>query len=132
MPTSQPVQQIPSSLAATFIPQFREQQAYKQMGSSEGSQAWEFAVSLKHCVSSSSSLLSLWKLRRGGCCGPSLCAGDAASGLGHPRPGSVSPSAHVQRKGSQSWQPSPVAGWCFSPAKAVLSSLEYCPPKEEF
>lgn len=39
-----------------------------------------------------------WELRRGGYCGPSLCAGDAAAGLGHLRPVSVSPSAHVQRK----------------------------------
>lgn len=47
--------------------------------------------------------------------GLSLRAGNAAAGLGHPRPGSVSPSGPVQRKGSQAWQPSPVAVWCFFP-----------------
>lgn len=42
------------------------------------------------------------------------------------------PICSCPKEGSQSWQPSPVAGWCFSPPKAALSSPEYCPPQEEF
>lgn len=45
------------------------------MGSSGGNQPLEFVVSLKHCVSSKSSLLSLRKLSGGGCCGPSHSRG---------------------------------------------------------
>lgn len=108
MQSSQPIQQIPSSLSFLSSGAAGHKNWW---GPLEGARLWSLWCL---CVSSSSSLLSLWKLRRGGCHGLSPVCRQCCCRAGTPRPGSVSPAAHVQRKGSQAWQPSPV--WCFSPA----------------
>lgn len=58
MQSSQPIQQIPSSLAATFIPQFREQQDLKTDRVLWREPGFGVCSVFEHCVSSSSSFLS--------------------------------------------------------------------------